>query len=324
MKNLGVAVVLIAFNRPKETRAILQAIISANPKKLYVLVDGPRTERPMERGLVLEVLREISKFEASLDISYLISEKNLGIRERVVSGLDWVFGFEESAIVLEDDCIPDPSFFDYCSELLQRYKFDEKVGVVSGFRPCPEVKDALSSYSFSNFTMTWGWATWKRVWETFDKSGSDWNELSARKRVLERLNTPDTKRYWAYNLDQVTGNAEHAGWDYLLALSQWMHGRVNIVPKLSLVKNVGFTMDATHTMDPTNPLARVSAGVMPSPLVHPDQKLIDLELDREIERSIFSLGRGKLLILKVLDLINSDRLNRLLAWIRWKISVLVN
>jgi hypothetical protein len=171
--------------------------------------------------------------------------------------------------------------------------------------------------------MTWGWATWKRVWDTFDKSGSIWQDKPSRDELLSSLQSSNTKRYWKYNSQQLTQNEDHAGWDYLLALSQWTHGRLNVVPKLSLVKNVGFTMDATHTMDPTNPLADISAGFIPTPLVHPDRKFIDLELDLEIERRIFTLSRGKHLVLKILNIIDSHRLNKLLAWLRWRISALV-
>lgn len=320
MNECDVPIVLIAFNRPLQTNAILKSIKAVKAKRLYVLVDGHRPDRPGEEELISQVIAQVKKYEGEFQIFYNISEVNLGIRQRVITGLDWVFSLEESAIILEDDCIPDPSFFGYCSELLKHFRDDSEIGVISGFRASPESQNQTASYSYSNFSMTWGWATWRRVWDTFDKSGSTWTDKSARTRILNSMHGQNTRRYWSFNLSQATRNQNHAGWDYLFTLSQWVNNRINIIPQRSLIKNVGFTMDATHTRDPNNPLASVGAGSIALPLTHPREKKLDKNLDLYLEKNIFNLGITKLVILRVLWFLNSKKLNDVVTWARWKVT----
>ena len=129
---LDTPVALIVFNRPEATRRVFAAVAAARPSRLLIVADAPRTDRPGERQRCEEVLKIVSAVDWPCTVETNLASENLGCRRRVKSGLDWVFSLVEEAIILEDDCLPDPSFFPYCSQLLERYRDCGQVGIISG------------------------------------------------------------------------------------------------------------------------------------------------------------------------------------------------
>jgi hypothetical protein len=279
---LSTPVALFVFNRPEHTARVLAAVARARPRTLLVVADGPRPDRPGEAERCEAVRELVERVDWECTILRDYADRNLGCRRRVSSGLDWVFSECERAIILEDDCVPDPSFFRFADELLERYADDERVMMVSGnnFQTAPPAGG--SSYYFSAYAHIWGWATWRRAWRLYDVEMRRWPEVRAG---LTDLGDGVTEAYWREVFDLT-----HAGridtWDYQWLFACRLNGGLSATPELNLVSNIGFGDGATHTLAGSE-LADLPAGSLRFPLRHPRVVERDRRADRLAFRRVF-------------------------------------
>src|SRR5581483_4565450 len=283
----GAAVALIVFNRPECTARSLAGIRRARPRRLYLIADGPRSERAGEaqlcqraRGLVEDGL----DWPCELVRDY--SPTNLGCARRVASGLNAVFAREEQAIVLEDDCVADPTFFRFCDELLERYRNQPDVFHIGGANFRRDRRP--ESYYFSRYNRVWGWATWRRAWAFFDWEMQQWPALRRNSWLADMLGSARAARYWTRIFDGVAGGSIES-WAYRWTYSMWLHHGLAAVSSVNLVENIGFGDDATHArfIDRSLSPARAPARL---PLRHPDRIERDCRADVVTEGSLFSGG----------------------------------
>ena len=242
---LNTPVVLLFFNRPDTTRRVMAQIRRARPRTLYLVQDGPRPDVPGEQALV-EVTRNIAEdVDWDCDVVRVYSETNLGLRERVATGLDKVFAAVERAIILEDDCVANDSFFRFCEEMLARYADDERVGTVSGNNFLRGRFVTSDSYFFSPDVRIWGWATWRRVWQDFSAKGLryEWSKEEAS-TVLADFSSPSRRK-------SLVSSAQNShkinSWALPFVLHCQRRNYLSVVPEVNLVKNIGFGSGSTHT-----------------------------------------------------------------------------
>ncbi len=252
-------VAFVVFNRPELTRRAFQRIREARPSTLLVVCDGPRRDRPDDQGKVDEVRRIIAKgvdWPCELLTNY--SDENLGCRERPKSGFDWAFSLVENAIFLEDDCLPDPSFFTFCEEMLDRFRNDERVLHINGTNFIAPYVSPKTSYFFSKYVWVWGWATWRRAWQHYDYTMATWD---ARCQALKgSFDTSREQAFWMSTFQEARRDWHAAqAWDFPWIYSCWTHGGLSVVPAVNLVENLGFGPDATHTKDSASYHLRVPA-----------------------------------------------------------------
>ena len=268
---LRAPVALFAFNRPEVTARVFAAIRAARPSRLFVVCDGPRDDHPADAARCAEVRRVLGEVDWPCTVERNYSEVNLGCGARPASGIDWVFTHADEAIFLEDDILPDPTFFRYCDELLERYRTDERVLTVSGYNAFGESGGIAASYWFSAYPRSWGWASWRRAWEGFDFEMKGWPAFRAGPK-WRRLAAEEREAYGPWMEDV------HAGlptiWDAQLLLMAWQKGALTAIPRRNLVENLGFGADATNT--PTVP-ALCPSGTWPMafPLAHPTSVVRD-------------------------------------------------
>jgi len=279
---LSTPVVFIIFNRPKQTALVLEAISKARPKFLLVVGDGPRHQIPGEAEKVGECREIIKSIDWPCEVLTNFSDTNLGCRERVSTGLDWAFSQVEEAIILEDDCLPSDDFFRFTTELLERYRGDERIGSISGSSPKTVSGNPSKSYYYSNFPAIWGWATWSRVWKKYSSSIPNWPGKRSQGLLGEVLATKQASYFWKTSLDDVYSNRIDT-WDYQFALLQWTERYLSVIPNKNLVSNIGFGPDATHTVDRYSTFANAEIEKIGFPLIHPDKVSRDTERDLEIE-----------------------------------------
>lgn len=195
------------------------------------------------------------------------ADTNMGCGRRVSSGLDWAFNQVAEAIILEDDCLPDPSFFPYCDELLERYRADERIMMVSGNNFQNGASRTSDSYYFSRLPHCWGWATWRRAWQLYDFSMPDW-PLRREARWLKTIARDSAlERYWAQCFDDVRSGKIDT-WDYQWMHCMFAHNGLSVVPNVNLVTNIGFSNTATHTLK-LDERHVVPSRAMEFPLRHP-------------------------------------------------------
>lgn len=262
--------VFFIFNRPEHTKKVFEAIRRAKPKQLFVVADGPRDSRDRT-----EETRAIIQVDWPCQVEKNYSDKNLGCKQRISSGLDWVFSKVETAIILEDDCLPDQSFFRFCEEMLIKYRDDAQVMHIGGnfFQQKNKGFRTESSYYFSKIPHIWGWATWKRAWKNYDVSLSKWPETKANSSLIPRFKNAGAYEYWSKVWDEYYSHKIDS-WD-----GQWFFACMYtngycITPTKNLVTNIGFGIDATHTKK-TNDTALVPAEPIDFPLSHSPKVIMD-------------------------------------------------
>ena len=261
-------IALIVFNRPDTTRRVFSAIAQSRPQHLLVIADGPRKDRPEEERLCADVRQIVSNVDWPCKLETNFASENMGCRSRVVSGLNWVFSQVEQAIILEDDCLPDQSFFPYCTELLERYRDNTDIGMIAGFNYEGRVRHP-GSYYFSPLVPIWGWATWSRCWQKYDEHMQQWPDAK-QSGLLQKL-FPDKSvvAYWELMFDKMYNGTGPNTWDYQWVFSCWNQNWLNVIPTTNMIQNIGFGEGATHTTN-YDPIAAIAAQASPFPLQHPD------------------------------------------------------
>jgi hypothetical protein len=266
-------VLLCIFNRPQLTQCVFERIREARPRQLLVVADGPRSDRPGESTLVAQSRAIIESVDWDCQVLTNFADHNMGCKRRIASGITWAFEQSEELIILEDDCLPDPTFFKFCDQLLVRYRHQNEIAMISGnnFQPTSRTE---ASYYFSHWPHIWGWATWKRAWQHFDADVSDWPRRKASDFFSNLFPSLHDQEYWQQVMDQ-----QHQGlidtWDFPWAYACWKTAGLAILPDHNLVTNIGFGDDATHTTDAQSRLAQLPTTPMQE-IIHP----------RSIERNI--------------------------------------
>lgn len=285
-------VAMLVFNRPEKTARVLDAIRLARPKRLLVVADGPRPSRPEEASRCAQVRALFDRIDWPCEIERDFADENLGCRRRIASGLDWVFARAEEAIVLEDDCLPDASFFPYCDALLERYREEPRVMAITGDNFHGQRRYGAASYYFSRYMHVWGWASWRRAWRRYDVTLSSWPAQRRTSWLVDTVGSRAAARYWTPILDKT-----HAGsidtWDYQWTYAIWAERGLVATPNVNLVSNIGVGPDATHTVA-GGPPVEFPVGRMEFPLTHPASLLADEAADRaEQEAMLKSTLRGR-------------------------------
>lgn len=282
--HLTTPVVLFVFNRPHTTEQVFKEIRNAKPPKLLIVADGPREDQSGEAEKCAAVRAIVEQVDWDCQVLNNYSDTNLGCRKRVASGLDWVFNMVDEAIILEDDCLPDTTFFRFCQELLERYRTDERVMTISGNNFQFGRRRTEYSYYFSRYAHLWGWATWRRAWKFYDVDMKLWPDIQDGSWLFDILGTRrveiqegqyqvdvmrsiGTVLYW-HNIFEYTYKGWIDTWDYQLVFTSWLQNGLHILPNTNLVSNIGFGPEATHTKVMTQ-CANVPITAMEYPLNHP-------------------------------------------------------
>lgn len=273
-------VAFIIFNRPDTTARVFAEIAKAKPPKLFVIADGPRPGRPGEAEKCTAARAVIEHVDWECDVVKNYSDVNLGCGPRPSTGISWVFEQVEEAIIFEDDCVPHPTFFRFCEELLQKYCDDERVMQISGCNPLAGLHQAPYSYCFYRIFACWGWATWRRAWQHFDMEMKMWPELRNSGWLQDLMGDPRGVEYWEKIFDSCYKSPNTDSWDYQFLFACWAQNGLAIAPNTNLVSNIGFGDDATHTRSGNTANVGIQMAAIKFPLRHPPHMMRDKELDR--------------------------------------------
>lgn len=207
----------------------------------------------------------MSHIDWDCKVKTLFRDKNLGCKYAVSSAIAWFFEQVEEGIILEDDCLADPTFFSFCQELLEKYRHDERVMMISGDNFQFGKNKTPYGYYFSRYTHIWGWATWRRAWKYYDVRMSLWPE-TRDSNFLARILSPQEASYWNQVFERTYRN-EIETWDYQWTLACWIQSGLTIIPSVNLVRNIGAAQGTHTTKFDTSPLPPLE--IMTFPLLHP-------------------------------------------------------
>lgn len=280
---IDISVVFIVFNRIDNTDKVFSRIREVQPTHLYIISDGPRDHIEGEKETVQKTREITEKIDWDCTVKRNYSEKNMGCRDRIVSGLNWVFTQTETAIILEDDCYPSVTFFPFCKELLEKYDTVEKITSIAGYNTIEDEYKINDSYTFSYFHNIWGWATWKRAWELYDVNMTDWKEAKKGK-LLHSMFDGKTSLQWEESYNAVNKQIVNT-WDYQWEFAQQKIHSVTIVPKCNMVKNIGIT-EGTHVVKSEKEDRKNARNINAKekdlifPLIHPKEIFANIEYDK--------------------------------------------
>jgi len=251
--SLKVPVLMVVFNRLETTKQVFEMVRKVKPIKLYIASDGPRQNKDGE-GVLVDEVRDfiLNNIDWDCDFYTLFRENNVGCKAGVYTAINWLFEEEEMGIILEDDCLPSLGFFDFCQQLLCKYENDTRVMSIAGTNFVEFQGQA--DYRYSNYSLIWGWATWKRAWRKFDPNIRDFNVFKEQNEIENYFLTKEERKFFLKNFEMVN-SGEDSIWD-----AQWFYtcliNGMTIIPQKNLVKNIGFGRDATHTFNEHDKMAK--------------------------------------------------------------------
>lgn len=275
---LDTPILFIIFNRPDVTRTVFSRIREVKPRQLFVAADGPRAGNAYDEIKCEETRVIISEVDWDCEVKTLFRQENLGCGRGVSQAITWFFNEVEQGIVLEDDCLPDLTFFTYCEALLEHYKNTPEVMHIGGVNFQQGLRRGDASYYFSAISHVWGWAGWRRAWQkyNFDVEGLD--AFISENKVVRYTDNPVVARHWLKIFREMESHLVDT-WDYQWTYTVMNNGGVSIIPNVNLVSNIGFGGDATHTTETVSQYANNPVQAMPFPLKHPKEIRINRAAD---------------------------------------------
>jgi hypothetical protein len=281
-------VLLLIFNRPLLVRAMLERLRAVRPRHLYVVADGPRPGVPDDVIHCSQARRELEAIDWPCEVRRLERSENRGGREGVVEGLNWLFAQVNEAIILEDDCLPEVSFFQFCTELLDRYREEPRIGLISGTYYLRERRVTEASYYFSRHTHIWGWATWRRAWAQHDPTMAQWPQVRPTRWLRDYVQDATAAHYWKHLFDDTYDQKSSSlqSWAIAWVFTCWRHRMLSIIPARNLVTNVGFDVGATRTTRATD-FATYPQEAISFPLRHPIKIAADAQIDLLTEEAFY-------------------------------------
>ena len=232
-------VLFLVFNRLETTKQVFEAIRIVKPKYFYIAADGPRATKENEEQVCDEVRNFVlNNIDWDCEIKTLFRTENLGCGKAVSQAITWFFENVEEGIILEDDCLPNSSFFSFCQELLEMYRGNEKVCHISGTNYQMGNKRGDSDYYFSNYPHIWGWATWSKAWKKYDVNMKGYETIK---------NAHPLKKLFPVHIMDGAFDKTIDTWDAQWLFTNILHEKISILPNKNLVTNIGFSENATHT-----------------------------------------------------------------------------
>ena len=261
-------ILFLVFNRLDTTKLVFEQIRNIKPKILYIASDGPRKNRKDEVIKVSEVRSFImDNIDWDCEIKTLFRNQNLGCKYAVSSAIDWFFDNVTQGIILEDDCVPNKSFFYYCQDLLNKYKNDFRIWQISG---CNFQKEKIDdkSYYYSKFNHVWGWASWSSRWSHYDVEMTDYEEFNCNNVISNLISDTNERLFWSKIFNDVSKNKIDT-WDYQWTYKVWCNNGLTALPNTNLITNIGFGLDATHSKDVYSSFANLKTAEIQFPLKSP-------------------------------------------------------
>lgn len=317
MDNIAPVLFLI-FNRPEITREAFNNIKIVKPKYFFIAADGPRNNSPEDSLLCEQTRKIVDEIDWDCEVKTLFREKNLGLRMAVSGAITWFFEHVEQGIILEDDICPSKSFFSFATEMLNKYKYDQRIFAISGTNYHNISDEIDGSYYFSKYPSSHGWATWKRSWKLYDDF-TGWEKIKNSSRI--NLLFPDKveKEFWTSIFDKVK-QKKIDSWAYIWNYSCFMNSGLNIIPRKNLVKNIGHGETATHTKSKRSSVFTLGTYEI-NEISHPSAIIRNVHLDKELfyNNHLNRKARKKLTLSGRFSL----RLETMFKWIKRQINKLL-
>ena len=286
-------VLLLAFARPDLLARVIAQVREAAPARVFISVDGPRHGRAddLESSAACRAL--VAEVDWPCEVHTRFLETNHGCKFAISGAISWFFEHVEEGVILEEDCIPGASFFPYCAAMLERYRADERVGLVSGDNFAPSKSWGKRGHGFTRYAFIWGWATWRRAWRKFDRDLTDWPERRDSGWLVSLGLAQEEARHWRGIFDLCYGGRRYDSWAFPWMYSCWKAGMLCAYPACNLVSNIGFDDRGTHTTQSGDTNQGVPIAELEDPSPGPSRVEADRDTDRLLARRYYKVRHVK-------------------------------
>lgn len=295
---IDVPVYMIFFNRPDTLQKVFESVREAKPSKLFLACDGPREGNQNDIENVEACKKVVENIDWECEVHRNYSDVNLGCGMRQYTGISWAFEYVDRLIIIEDDCYLSQDFYPFCEELLERYKDDERIYMISAMNHLGKYEKTPYSYFFSGGSCS-GWATWKRAWKDMDFEMGFLDDEYSMNCVKDRY--PYTKgvaEKGKVRMEELKKKGKMTSWSYQSGMACYLNNRAGIVPRVNLVKNIGLTDEGVHSVNNIKKLPKKTQGVftleiypMEFPLKHPKYIVEDFGYYKEYQRKLFGANK---------------------------------
>ena len=287
---IDLSVLLIFFARPNTLSSVFEAVKKARPSKLFLACDGAREGNSRDVQAIEECKKIVEDIDWECEVHTNYSVENLGCGKGPSNAISWAFEHTDKLLILEDDCVPDDTLFPFMYEMLEKYKDDDRVGIISGFNHFKDWDCGEYSYCFTKTGATLGWGTWKRVWGNYDYTLKAMDEVSCRKLIAQNFksNRMRSVRMESWNrAAKETREKKVNYWDIQFGFLKYSQSYLCVVPKGNLIYNIGVGAGSTHTEVTKESKWRpgkilfMPTVPMQFPLKHPSYVICDCEYDEK-------------------------------------------
>ena len=301
---MNIAVLLLLYKRPETTVHVIDALKQVKPKTIYISINIPPNNSSHEDfknyKKILDLIKEINW---KCDLKVKKRKKHLSSYNSYKNAIEWFFKNEKEGIILEDDTVPNKSFFIFCKNLLKKYRHNKKIAQICGTSFVNRKRIINTSYIFSNYSLGWGYATWRRSINDYDEKMKSWQKIKKTKSLLQIINDKGFEYYWTQIFDtQYKNVSKH--WDERWLYSNWKNKKISIIPKKHLVKNIGMGAAATHTKT-KHWYANLKTQEIKYINKHPKKVSPNLEYDKWLNVNVFGTNflylRQKLIKSKIIQ-----------------------
>jgi hypothetical protein len=316
---LETPVLLIGYRRVSTTRKVIESLRGVRPRRVFFSVNGPNPATAGEEAQCQAVRELAGEIDWDCRIERLFRKEHLSARDSIAGAITWFFDNVEEGIVLEDDCVCDPSFFFFSQELLERYRDNPRIMQIGATNFVPRAFSGPESYAFSNFAYIWGWASWRRAWTKCDLEMSSFSGDDVERLLESRFTRAADVSYWRVLYGYLrSGNLNT--WDGQWNFSVFRHRGLSVIPRQNLVHNIGFGELSTNTTTLTTAVGDMQLGSLQWPLVHPDRIEVDRASDEAVSDTVFGVRKSyrtfhlKMRIASRLSPQTRGKLKKMLGW----------
>lgn len=299
-----VAVLLIFFARPEQFAQCFESVRQARPSKLLLWQDGPRENHPDDMENIEKCRKIAENIDWDCEVYRKYNEKNYGCDPSTFYSHKWAFSIVDKCIILEDDLVPSQSFFGFCKELLDRYENDERIDRICGLNSLGHYEKCGSDYLFLDSGYSTGWATWRRVADTWEENYNFLDDEYAMRQINLANNN---KEHMAFLNNCIKHKNEGVPyWEYIISFSTLLNSRLVIIPAKNMIRNVGINSEnSTHAPTSIDELSKKAKTYfyaktyeLEFPLKHPKYIVLDKEFKKEYKQALNS-GKFSVLAMKV-------------------------
>ncbi len=284
--NHKVPVLFLTFNRLEETKISFNKIIEYKPTHLYLASDGPRNN---VESITVNLIREylLTHIDWPCKVHTRFNTNNEGCRLSVSNSITWFFDIEEYGVIIEDDCVVDNTFFDFCLINLEKFKNNIDIWHIDGSNFVSNLYES-NSIHFSKYFLIWGWASWRRAWNKYSLNMDGFDYFISNNQLSKVFQSKLERDYWKKQLTLAYNN-EINTWDYQWFYTIWKNNGLSIRPNVNLVKNIGFSQLATHTKRVNKQIDAINSGKFLFPVIYDDDIFQDLNLDQQCSVRRFNI-----------------------------------